>query len=278
MDTCVADRRRGRTIPVRVGDERRRSGGPGRRAQRPGAARHEQSTEVPVKVRSMDPRGRTRASRRAMMGRLPGGHMISVVVPAYNEAALLGATVRDMVDGLRALDLDFELHIVENGSTDGTPTVAARIARRSARGRGALDADRELRRGAAHGTAGVAWRRRRDLRRRLLGPPVHEGGARPARRLRGPHGAGRRGRLEAGARRLRRPQPRPPSRHRGVQRAAPHGLRSHRLGHARDEGAQPGGAAGRGARRVATGRTCSTPSWCCAPSAAATRSPRSRSR
>lgn len=54
--------------------------------------------------------------------------MISIVVPAYNEAALLGATVRDLVDGLRAIGEPFELHIVENGSTDGTPMVAARIA------------------------------------------------------------------------------------------------------------------------------------------------------
>ncbi|MGZ4713005.1 MAG: glycosyltransferase [Acidimicrobiia bacterium] len=53
--------------------------------------------------------------------------MISIVVPAYNEAGLLGTTVRDLVDGLRALDLEFEVHIVENGSTDGTPTIAARI-------------------------------------------------------------------------------------------------------------------------------------------------------
>jgi glycosyltransferase involved in cell wall biosynthesis len=53
--------------------------------------------------------------------------MISIVVPAYNEAALLGSAIREMVDGLRALDLDFEVHIVENGSTDGTPTIAQRI-------------------------------------------------------------------------------------------------------------------------------------------------------
>jgi glycosyltransferase involved in cell wall biosynthesis len=54
--------------------------------------------------------------------------MISVVVPAYNEAALLGSAIRSMVDGMRALALEFEVHIVENGSTDGTPTIAARIA------------------------------------------------------------------------------------------------------------------------------------------------------
>ncbi len=53
--------------------------------------------------------------------------MLSIVVPAYNEAALLGTAIRRMVDGLRALELDFEVHVVENGSTDGTPTIARRI-------------------------------------------------------------------------------------------------------------------------------------------------------
>ncbi len=53
--------------------------------------------------------------------------VISIVVPAYNEAALLDQTVRDLVEGLRALGQPFELHIVENGSTDGTPTVLRQI-------------------------------------------------------------------------------------------------------------------------------------------------------
>jgi glycosyltransferase involved in cell wall biosynthesis len=54
--------------------------------------------------------------------------MISIVMPAYNEAALLESSVREVVDGLRGLGLTFEVHIVENGSTDGTPAVAARLA------------------------------------------------------------------------------------------------------------------------------------------------------
>lgn len=54
--------------------------------------------------------------------------MISIVMPAYNEAALLGQSVQDVVDGLRSIGEAFEVHVVENGSTDGTPTVAARIA------------------------------------------------------------------------------------------------------------------------------------------------------
>jgi glycosyltransferase involved in cell wall biosynthesis len=53
--------------------------------------------------------------------------MISIVMPAYNEAAMLEASVRDVVDGMRAQGDTFEIHIVENGSTDGTQTVAARL-------------------------------------------------------------------------------------------------------------------------------------------------------
>lgn len=58
----------------------------------------------------------------------PGAPAVSVVMPAYNEAAILGATVRDVVDGLRARGVCFEVLVVENGSTDGTPAIAARAA------------------------------------------------------------------------------------------------------------------------------------------------------
>jgi glycosyltransferase involved in cell wall biosynthesis len=54
--------------------------------------------------------------------------MISVVMPAYNEAALLEASVTEVVEGLRAVGDPFEVIVVENGSTDGTPAVAQRLA------------------------------------------------------------------------------------------------------------------------------------------------------
>ena len=47
--------------------------------------------------------------------------MISIVMPALNEASMLEASVGDVVDGMRGLGLSFEVQIVENGSTDGTP-------------------------------------------------------------------------------------------------------------------------------------------------------------
>jgi glycosyltransferase involved in cell wall biosynthesis len=54
--------------------------------------------------------------------------VLSVVIPAYNEAGDLETTVHELHAGLRARNLDFELLVVENGSTDGTPEIARRLA------------------------------------------------------------------------------------------------------------------------------------------------------
>jgi glycosyltransferase involved in cell wall biosynthesis len=51
-------------------------------------------------------------------------------MPAHNEAALLDATVGEILRGLRARGLAFEVLVVENGSTDATATLAADLAAR----------------------------------------------------------------------------------------------------------------------------------------------------
>ena len=53
---------------------------------------------------------------------------VSVVMPAFNESALLPASVGDVVKGLRERDGTFELIVVENGSTDGTLRIAHDLA------------------------------------------------------------------------------------------------------------------------------------------------------
>lgn len=53
---------------------------------------------------------------------------VSVVVPAHNEEQALRAMVDDLVTGLRARDLRFEILVVENGSTDATPAIATALA------------------------------------------------------------------------------------------------------------------------------------------------------
>ena len=53
---------------------------------------------------------------------------LSVVLPAHNEVGLLGATVTSLIAGLDDRGLDYEIVIVENGSSDGTLRLARVLA------------------------------------------------------------------------------------------------------------------------------------------------------
>ncbi len=55
---------------------------------------------------------------------------ISIIIPVYNEEAILRAAVVDLVDRLSALSWPYELVVAENGSTDRTVEVAANLAER----------------------------------------------------------------------------------------------------------------------------------------------------
>lgn len=55
---------------------------------------------------------------------------LSVVLPAYNEAAILDTSVSHIVEGLRGTGRSFEVIVVENGSDDGTLELARSLARR----------------------------------------------------------------------------------------------------------------------------------------------------
>jgi len=50
---------------------------------------------------------------------------ISFIIPAYNEAARIGATLRDVVEYFSAQDYAWEIIVVDDGSTDETAAVAA---------------------------------------------------------------------------------------------------------------------------------------------------------
>ncbi|MEZ4340341.1 MAG: glycosyltransferase [Sandaracinaceae bacterium] len=55
---------------------------------------------------------------------------ISIVIPVYNEEAILHAAVVDLVDRLSELDWPYELILAENGSRDGTVEIARGLAER----------------------------------------------------------------------------------------------------------------------------------------------------
>lgn len=81
---------------------------------------------------------------------------LSVVVPAFNEAAVIGSTLTALTGELERLGLGHELIVVDNASTDGTVTAAEALGARVLRNprnlgkggsmrRGMLEAGGELR-------------------------------------------------------------------------------------------------------------------------------------
>jgi glycosyltransferase involved in cell wall biosynthesis len=54
--------------------------------------------------------------------------LLSVVMPAHNEALLLEMSVREVTAGIRARSRPFELLVVENGSSDATRAIAEALA------------------------------------------------------------------------------------------------------------------------------------------------------
>ena len=57
-----------------------------------------------------------------------GEPALTIVMPAHNEADLLARAVNEVLDGAPAGADEFELLVIENGSTDDTRTIAERLA------------------------------------------------------------------------------------------------------------------------------------------------------
>ncbi len=53
---------------------------------------------------------------------------LSVVIPAHDEAEAIGQTLHDIVGALEEHELDYEVVVVDDASSDGTAGVVARIA------------------------------------------------------------------------------------------------------------------------------------------------------
>ena len=55
---------------------------------------------------------------------------ISIVIPVYNEEAILRAAVVDLIDRLESLERSYEIILAENGSTDRTAALGFELSDR----------------------------------------------------------------------------------------------------------------------------------------------------
>ncbi|MEM2487606.1 MAG: glycosyltransferase family 2 protein [Thermoproteota archaeon] len=62
------------------------------------------------------------------MGRTESQIDVSVILPAYNEAARIEQTVEAVIETLRGISSCYEIIIAEDGSTDGTDKIASQIS------------------------------------------------------------------------------------------------------------------------------------------------------
>jgi glycosyltransferase involved in cell wall biosynthesis len=58
---------------------------------------------------------------------------LSVVIPVYNEAAIVASAAAELAGGLEDRKLDYEILFAENGSTDQTPQILAQLAQSNPR-------------------------------------------------------------------------------------------------------------------------------------------------
>lgn len=54
--------------------------------------------------------------------------LVSIILPAYNEAGVIEDSVEKVREKLLELDRDFEIIIAENGSTDGTDVISKKLS------------------------------------------------------------------------------------------------------------------------------------------------------
>ena len=55
--------------------------------------------------------------------------MLSILMPAYNEANSIAENVCETVETMHALGIDFEIVVIDDGSMDGTDAAASTALR-----------------------------------------------------------------------------------------------------------------------------------------------------